>query len=66
MFDADDHIPAAAIGYMESGMLKALEKAQRAIGSNTLSHVCGLRVLFTQEGDAEVLWDLRSSQTPPE
>ena len=42
MSDADDHIPAAAIGSMESGMLRALEKAQRAIGSNTLSHVCGL------------------------
>ncbi|MBL6459128.1 hypothetical protein JMJ55_27775 [Belnapia sp. T6] len=49
---------------MERDMMEILAQAQKAAARNAPVQICGLKVRFSLEGDADVSWDIRPS--PPE
>ena len=63
--DDKTRVPAATPSRMERGMMEILAQAQKAAASDAPVQVCGLKVRFSLEGDAEVSWDIRASQPEP-
>ncbi|MBL6080101.1 hypothetical protein JMJ56_18945 [Belnapia sp. T18] len=65
MSDDETRVSAAAANLMERGMMKVLAQVQKAVVSDHPPRVCGLKVRFSREGDADVAWDIRASPEKP-
>ena len=63
--DDDARVPAASPSHMERDMMRLLDKAQRTVEGSVPAQVCGLKVRFSLEGDADVVWDIRTSPEKP-
>ena len=63
--DDDARVPAASPSHMERGMMRLLDRAQKAVDEGAPAQVCGLKVRFSLEGDADVVWDIRTSSEKP-
>ncbi len=46
-------------------MMQVLAQAQKAVVSDDPPQVYGLEVRFSLEGDADVVWDIRTSPEKP-
>ena len=63
--DDDGRVPAASPSHMERGMMRLLDRAQKAVDGSIPAQVCGLKVVFSLEGDADVAWDVRTIPREP-
>jgi len=59
----DARIPAAAPSHMERAMMRLLDEVQKADDGSVPPQVCGLTVVFSLAGDADVRWDIRIPST---
>ena len=63
--DDDVHVPAAAPSQIARSMMRLMDKAQKAADGSAPAQVCDLRVLFSLDGDADVVWDLHTTSNEP-
>ncbi|WP_043358878.1 hypothetical protein [Belnapia sp. F-4-1] len=61
----DARVPAAAPGHMERAMMRLLNEVQKAADGSIPTRVCGLTVVFSFAGDADVTWDIRPPSNEP-
>jgi hypothetical protein len=50
---------------MEREMMRVLVRKQKTVVGDAHSRVCGLKVLFSLNGDADVSWDIHASPEKP-
>jgi hypothetical protein len=61
----DARVPAAPPSHMERAMVRLLDEARKSADGSPPARVCGLTVVFTLAGDADVTWDIRDPSGEP-
>ncbi len=64
--DDEARVPAASPGDMERGMMRLLDRAHGTVDGGAAAQVCGLRVVFSREGDANVAWEFCAPLNQPD